>query len=115
MDDQHHEQCSVAFDWQAVSIAMPDDVMLAGALFLPQGVVGDSQPHPHPRIPVVLEYLPYRLADYTSIRDHRRHPYFVSNGIAVARVDIRGSGNSEGYERNRESNSITCLIQVMLS
>ena len=59
---------------------------------------------PHPRgepqttlaVPAVLEYLPYRWGDATYIRDYCRHPYVCGHGFAVVRVDIRGSGDSEG-------------------
>lgn len=47
------------------------------------------------RFPVLLEYLPYRK---TEGRDGR-YPlfsYFVEQGYMVARVDIRGTGNSKG-------------------
>ncbi len=47
-------------------------------------------------VPVVLEYLPYRLDDWTSVRDSERHPFYAENGYASVRVDIRGSGSSDG-------------------
>ncbi|KAE9061661.1 hypothetical protein PF010_g29733, partial [Phytophthora fragariae] len=46
---------------------------------------------------VVLEYIPYRKSDWTSTRDARNHVWLAQRGFAVARVDIRGSGNSEGH------------------
>ena len=47
-------------------------------------------------MPAVLEYLPYRKGDATAIDDSVRHPYFAGHGYAGVRVDIRGSGDSEG-------------------
>ena len=47
-------------------------------------------------MPAVLEYLPYRKSDSTAIDDSVRHPYFAERGYAGVRVDIRGSGDSEG-------------------
>uniref|UniRef100_K3WFD8 Xaa-Pro dipeptidyl-peptidase C-terminal domain-containing protein n=1 Tax=Globisporangium ultimum (strain ATCC 200006 / CBS 805.95 / DAOM BR144) TaxID=431595 RepID=K3WFD8_GLOUD len=47
---------------------------------------------------VILEYLPYRKADWTSPRDARNHTWMAQRGFAVARVDMRGSGNSSGYD-----------------
>lgn len=47
-------------------------------------------------VPGLLEYLPYRLTDGTARRDGQRHPYFAGHGYASIRVDIRGSGNSDG-------------------
>ncbi|KAG6962530.1 hypothetical protein JG688_00008553 [Phytophthora aleatoria] len=46
---------------------------------------------------VVLEYIPYRKSDWTSTRDASNHVWLAQRGFAVARVDIRGSGNSEGH------------------
>jgi hypothetical protein len=47
-------------------------------------------------VPAVLEYLPYRLGDGTAHRDATQHPYFAGHGYAGVRVDIRGTGNSDG-------------------
>jgi putative CocE/NonD family hydrolase len=47
-------------------------------------------------VPAILEYLPYRRRDGTAERDHMTHPYFAGHGYAAVRVDIRGSGDSEG-------------------
>ncbi|KAI9982563.1 hypothetical protein PInf_008534 [Phytophthora infestans] len=46
---------------------------------------------------VVLEYIPYRKSDWTATRDASNHVWLAQRGFAVARVDIRGSGNSEGH------------------
>ena len=53
-------------------------------------------PAPPGPVPAVLEYLPYRKSDSTAIDDSVRHPYFAERGYAGVRVDIRGSGDSEG-------------------
>ncbi|MET7860465.1 CocE/NonD family hydrolase [Streptomyces sp. NPDC005318] len=47
-------------------------------------------------VPALLEYLPYRLSDWTSPRDWQRHPWYAGHGYACVRVDLRGHGNSEG-------------------
>ena len=44
----------------------------------------------------VLEFLPYRKDDFTALRDEIRHKYFAGNGFTSIRVDIRGTGDSEG-------------------
>ncbi|MGD6771779.1 CocE/NonD family hydrolase [Staphylococcus simulans] len=44
----------------------------------------------------VLEYLPYRKDDFTALRDEIRHKYFAGHGYTAIRVDIRGTGDSEG-------------------
>jgi putative CocE/NonD family hydrolase len=43
-----------------------------------------------------LEYLPYRRRDGTAERDFTTHPYFAGHGYAAVRVDIRGTGDSDG-------------------
>ncbi len=47
-------------------------------------------------VPAILEYLPYRKRDGTYERDALTHPYFAGHGYAGVRVDIRGSGESDG-------------------
>ena len=70
-------------------ITMPDGVRLAADLFMPDGDVKNKN------FPVLLEYLPYRK-DESRQRNHSVYSYFVERGYVVARVDIRGTGNSEG-------------------
>ena len=43
------------------------------------------------------EYLPYRRNDMTWIRDETRHPWMCSQGYVVIRVDMQGSGDSDGF------------------
>ncbi|HET6357227.1 CocE/NonD family hydrolase [Streptomyces sp.] len=47
-------------------------------------------------VPALLEYVPYRLTDWTAPRDYQRHPWYAGHGYASVRVDVRGHGNSEG-------------------
>ena len=47
-------------------------------------------------VPALLEYLPYRVCDGTAVRDALHHPWYAGHGYASVRVDMRGSGNSEG-------------------
>ena len=70
-------------------IPMPDGVRLAADLYMPDGA------RPEETFPVLLEYLPYRKTEARS-RNHSLYSYFVERGYIVARVDIRGTGNSEG-------------------
>jgi len=70
-------------------IPMPDGVRLAADLYLPTGA------EPGARFPVLLEYLPYRKTEARG-RNWPLYSYFVERGYVVARVDIRGTGNSEG-------------------
>ena len=70
-----------------VLIEMSDGVRLSARVWLP----GDGKP-----VPALLEYLPYRKGDMTAPRDAQRHPWYAAHGYASVRVDIRGSGDSEG-------------------
>ena len=47
-------------------------------------------------VPGVLEMIPYRKRDLTAVRDSIHHPYMAGYGYACLRVDLRGSGDSEG-------------------
>ena len=47
-------------------------------------------------VPVVLEFLPYRKGDMLAARDHGHASYFAGHGYAYARVDLRGTGDSDG-------------------
>jgi putative CocE/NonD family hydrolase len=70
-------------------IPMPDGTKLAARIWLPE----DAEDDP---VPAILEYLPYRKRDGTVARDHLTHPYFAGHGYAGVRVDMRGTGDSEG-------------------
>jgi uncharacterized protein len=70
-------------------ITLADGCRLAARIWLP----ADAETKP---VPAILEYLPYRKRDGTSERDQLTHPYFAGNGYACVRVDIRGSGESDG-------------------
>ena len=72
---------------EEVAIPLADGTVLSGRVWRPL--------HSGP-VPAVLEYLPYRKSDATAIDDSVRHPYFAERGYAGVRVDIRGSGDSEG-------------------
>src|SRR5262245_59752060 len=74
---------------QEAWIPMRDGVRLAADVYLPTG--GRSGE----RFPVLLEYLPYRKTEGRD-RSQALYSYFVQRGYAVARVDIRGTGNSAG-------------------
>jgi putative CocE/NonD family hydrolase len=46
--------------------------------------------------PAILEYIPYRKRDGTRSRDEPMHGYFAGHGYVALRVDMRGSGESDG-------------------
>jgi uncharacterized protein len=70
-------------------IPLRDGTRLAAKLWLPEGA--GRVP-----VPAILEYIPYRKRDFTAARDALNHPYFAGHGYASVRVDLRGSGDSEG-------------------
>lgn len=70
-------------------IEMPDGVRLAARIWLPKSALNNPAP-------AVFEYIPYRKVDMVRARDERNHPYLAENGIVAVRVDMRGSGDSEG-------------------
>src|SRR5215510_1269854 len=72
-----------------VLIPLGDGTRLAARIWLPE----DAERHP---VPAILEYLPYRKRGGTYERDALTHPYLAGHGYAGVRVDIRGSGESEG-------------------
>jgi len=74
-------------------IEMPDGAKLAARIWLP----ADAGKNP---VPAILEYIPYRKRDFTAPRDAVNHPYFAGHGYASVRVDLRGSGDSDGVLRD---------------
>jgi uncharacterized protein len=70
-------------------IPMADGRRLAARLWLP--LEGNAHP-----VPAILEYIPYRRRDGTRARDDETHAWFAAQGYACARVDIAGSGDSDG-------------------
>ncbi len=74
-------------------IPLADGTRLAAKMWLPEDAEADP-------VPALLEYLPYRKRDGTRGRDHPMHAYLAGHGYASVRVDIRGSGDSEGVIRD---------------
>jgi len=83
---QSKGEITLISDW----IPMPDGIRLAVDLYQPTSAKKKE------RFPVLLEYLPYRK-DESRSRCYSLFSYFVERGYIVARVDIRGTGNSEGH------------------
>ena len=74
---------------EPVWIEVSGGLRLSARLWLPADV--ETRP-----APAVLEYIPYRTRDsYRAVDDHWG-PQLAARGIAFARVDIRGSGDSDG-------------------
>ncbi len=78
------------YDIEVISnvwIPLPDGTRLSARIWRPK----TTEP-----VAALLEYLPYRLDDFTAWRDSTQHAYFAGFGYASIRVDIRGTGSSEG-------------------
>lgn len=72
-----------------VFIPMRDGKRLAARIWLPE--TAESSP-----LPAIMEYIPYRKRDITRARDAINHAYLAGNGYVCVRVDMRGSGDSDG-------------------
>ncbi|HUN48765.1 MAG TPA: CocE/NonD family hydrolase [Stellaceae bacterium] len=88
-------------------IPLSDGTRLAARIWLPE----DAERNP---VPAILEYLPYRKRDGTHERDALTHPYLAGHGYAGVRVDIRGSGESEGllfdeYARQEQDDALEVI------
>ena len=72
---------------EQVQIPMDDGIRLAATLYVPDA--------PGP-FPAVLESIPYRKDDWTLSRDWPLHGAFAAAGYVSCRLDVRGTGSSEG-------------------
>lgn len=73
-----------------VWITMSDGCRLGARIWLPEGARANP-------VPAVLEYIPYRKRDGTRARDEPMHGYFAQHGYGSVRVDMRGTGESDGH------------------
>ena len=76
-------------DTEHVWIPMADGVRLSARIWMPE----DAEAKP---VPAILEYIPYRKRDGTRVWDEPRYRYWAGHGYACIRLDIRGTGESEG-------------------
>ncbi|MHB0777460.1 CocE/NonD family hydrolase [Halomonas sp. WWR20] len=91
-------------------ITMRDGARLAARIWLP--VDAESQP-----VPAIMEYIPYRKRDITRGRDATNHPYMAGHGYACVRVDMRGSGDSDGvitdeYTRQEQEDGVDAIAWI---
>lgn len=73
-------------------INLKDGKKLAASIWLPKSN--------NKKFPTILEYIPYRKRDATAIRDSLMHPLYAANGYVCIRVDMRGSGDSDGIMKD---------------
>lgn len=76
---------------EEIYITVSDGTRLAARIWRP--VADDTE-----TFPSILEYIPYRKRDGTRTRDEEQHGYLAAHGYVCARVDMRGSGDSEGIQ-----------------
>lgn len=81
-------------------LKMPDGVRLAATIYMPRAKRDGET------FPVLLEILPYRKDDTFYIVDYPAYSYFAENGIMTVKVDVRGTGGSEGVIPPREYSDI---------
>ncbi|MDD9207236.1 CocE/NonD family hydrolase, partial [Georgenia sp. 10Sc9-8] len=89
-------------------IQMSDGTRLAARLWRP--VASEVDP-----VPAVLEMIPYRKRDLTAQRDSIHHPYMAGHGYACLRVDLRGSGDSEGVLTDEYLEQELCDAEEVLA
>ncbi len=70
-------------------IRLADGCRLAARIWRPDDALSNP-------VPALLEFLPYRKRDFMRHRDEPMHRYLALHGYASVRVDLRGSGDSEG-------------------
>jgi uncharacterized protein len=72
-------------------ITLSDGCRLAARIWMPvEAAAGKA------KVPAILEYIPYRKRDFTRRRDESMHRWFAGAGYVAVRVDMRGSGDSDG-------------------
>jgi putative CocE/NonD family hydrolase len=70
-------------------IPLSDGTRLAARIWL-------STDPAHASAPTILEAVPYRRRDGTLTIDHGRYSWWAERGFAGVRLDLRGTGDSEG-------------------
>jgi len=70
-------------------IPMADGRRLAARMWIPEDAGDDP-------VPAIVESIPYRRRDGTILGDAPTHPWWAGHGYAAIRLDIAGSGDSDG-------------------
>lgn len=91
-------------------IHMGDGTRLAARIWLPEG--SENTP-----VPAIMEYIPYRKRDFTRSRDMENFSYLAGHGYACLRVDMRGSGDSDGllldeYSRVEQLDAVNVIAWI---
>ncbi|QJQ96482.1 MULTISPECIES: CocE/NonD family hydrolase [Halomonadaceae] len=91
-------------------ITMRDGARLAARIWLPKGA--EQEP-----LPAIMEYIPYRKRDLTRGRDANNHSYLAGHGYVCVRVDMRGSGDSDGvitdeYTQQEQQDGVDAIAWI---
>lgn len=84
------------FTIEPLWLVMRDAIHLSATVFRPIPCV------PGEVFPVLLEMLPYRKDDSFYLRDYPHYSFFARRGFIAVKVDVRGTGSSEGRVPPRE-------------
>ncbi|HSB86832.1 MAG TPA: CocE/NonD family hydrolase, partial [Ilumatobacteraceae bacterium] len=88
-------------------IELPGRPRFAARLWLPADALAEP-------VPAVFEFLPYRRRDSTSARDESTYPAFARAGYAGVRVDMRGTGDSDGLYDDEYSETELADAQAII-
>lgn len=100
------------FSLENDTLEMKDGVRLAVTYYRPAAKA------PGETFPVIMEMLPYRKDDFFALGDYEYGAYFAKRGYVVARVDVRGTGGSEGsipaseYSEAEISDAVELIAQL---
>jgi len=91
-------------------IPLSDGIRLSARIWMPLDAVDNP-------VPAILEYIPYRKRDGTRVRDDCRHRYWAGHGYICIRLDIRGTGDSEGlitdeYALSEQNDAIEAIAWI---
>ena len=71
-------------------LRMRDGIEVSANLWQPIATHADE------KFPAILEMIPYRKDDHRYATDHRHGQYWAERGYAFCRLDVRGTGSSDG-------------------
>jgi uncharacterized protein len=86
-----------------VRIPTRDGLELSANLFLPVA----SPERPVERFPAIMEMLPYRKDDWHYAADDVLGTYLAERGFALCRLDVRGTGSSQGIAEDEYTEAET--------
>jgi hypothetical protein len=76
-------------DIENVFIRLSDGSRLAARIWIPEDAESSA-------VPTIVEYISYRKGDRMRDRDEPMHRYIAGHGCAAVRIDVGGTGDSDG-------------------